>query len=60
MNTRLLYYLKISRRISHGLKNNNMMIISLNAEKALDKVQHLFMVKVKKKKILYYQVICLI
>lgn len=37
-----------------------MMIISLNAEKALDKVQHLFMVKVKKKKILDYQVICLI
>ena len=46
-------YFKIHRSISvihhiNKLKNKNHMIISIDAEKAFDKIQHAFMIKKKK------------
>ena len=45
-DARILQYMQIN--VMHHinkLKNKNSMIISIDAEKALDKIQHLFMIK---------------
>ena len=50
-NARILQYLQISLCDTHHinkLKDKNYMIISIDAEKAFDKIQHPFMIKKKK------------
>ena len=44
--------LKLSAKHNHinKLKNKDHMIISIDAEKAFDKIQHPFVIKIKKKK----------
>ena len=46
---RILQYLQINRVIHHinKLKNKSHMIISIDAEKTFDKIQHPFMIKKK-------------
>ena len=48
-DARIVQYSQVNKsNTSHKRKDKNHMIISINAEKAFDKVQHSFMIKKKK------------